>query len=593
MITALDNIDIVSFDLYDTLINRIYPHPTDVFYCVALKFGFTHNQATRFKQDRVQAEHKSRNGVVETTLDLIYSSFNTEYTQAQLDKLKNLELAEELTCCIPNAQIIEYFHSIAKPKIIVSDTYLPELVIKKIVARLVGPNISVYVSSALNKTKASGSMFTYLKQQYKSNILHIGDNFYSDYTIPRSLGVQTYYYKVKKQQPNTLCLASVLSHLPPTAPWERIAFTNLLPILITFCQAIRHYVIEHKLQHTFFFSRDGLIIKEVYNFLYPDQPTSYVCASRRALTLAGITELTESNLSFLIGPNATTPYSVLSNLNIFVEPNPQLNQLFQPQDHKLHQILYTYSDQILNAIQTHRLSLRTYIEKVGLHLNNIAICDIGWHSTMQFALDSLRKQIWGTNETYGCYFGRFCATKPVQAFGYIHDCNPETEYTLWGDVAFMELLFSANEPPLAGFKDGEPVYATPTNSELQRMHVAERIHIGIQLGLQRIKTLNLTSEIIKESQIKTQFRSFLKYPPKEVCSLVASLQHSASFTNTDYSAIIPKFTLRGYDRAQWKHGYIQNTPRIIRPFVRLYHNLLCSYKTSKLRSKYAKPKSKD
>ena len=59
--------------------------------------------------------------------------------------------------------------------------------------------VPVYVSSTYGLTKRSGNLFKKVLQEERienpAKVLHIGDNFISDYFMPRRIGMKSFLYK--------------------------------------------------------------------------------------------------------------------------------------------------------------------------------------------------------------------------------------------------------------------------------------------------------------------------------------------------------------------------------------------------------------
>ena len=69
----IKHFDTISFDIFDTLIERDVNIPSDIFYKVGLKI-LGKNEAETFRKDRIEAEEKARKSKLggEVTLKEIY-----------------------------------------------------------------------------------------------------------------------------------------------------------------------------------------------------------------------------------------------------------------------------------------------------------------------------------------------------------------------------------------------------------------------------------------------------------------------------------------------------------------------------------------
>ena len=177
--------EIISFDIFDTLVKRNVPYPADIFDVVEKEYNKNHvnNRIESFKRIRKAAERKAREKHLETeiTLDEIYS-FLPVSDENRKDELKKIEVTCEINYCVPNIPIIDIFRKCLKDGkivIITSDMYLPENVIVEILDNcgIVGYK-RLYLSSLIGKKKSTGELFDYIMADLQirgKDIIHIGD----------------------------------------------------------------------------------------------------------------------------------------------------------------------------------------------------------------------------------------------------------------------------------------------------------------------------------------------------------------------------------------------------------------------------------
>ena len=172
--------NVISFDIFDTLLLRPYMRPTDLFYHMEQYY-----QEYNFAFCRMQAEEKARIHYAlkeEITLDEIY-----EFMPSKFHHLKSKEIEFEMQVLQPNPQMKEVFDIAVKMKkdvIITSDMYLDINIIRQILKQkgYVGFK-KIYLSSDIKKTKESGHLFEYILSDLgvkAKDIFHLGDNKKSD-----------------------------------------------------------------------------------------------------------------------------------------------------------------------------------------------------------------------------------------------------------------------------------------------------------------------------------------------------------------------------------------------------------------------------
>lgn len=181
--------DLISFDVFDTLIKRNVNLPTDVFYHVGKEILGDEVKAKVFQIRRIEAEKKSRrqseNG--EVCLKDIYRELFVYYgIKACL--LKEKEIDFELRNCSSRknwAELLKVFKEENKKVILISDMYLPSSTINQILGNcgITGYD-NLYVSNECGCDKVSGKLFEYARRRENAEgclHLHYGDSLRADY----------------------------------------------------------------------------------------------------------------------------------------------------------------------------------------------------------------------------------------------------------------------------------------------------------------------------------------------------------------------------------------------------------------------------
>ena len=191
------NTQIVSFDIFDTLVLRPFWSPIDLFTFLNKEFRELSNIETGmdFSKIRVEAERSARTklcnkpNIQDITLDQIYEEIKniTKIDEEIIKKLKAKEQELEIRFCTKRKtakEIYDLAKYLNKKVICISDMYLPIDTIKKIVEKN-GYNLEkIYLSSEIKLTKFTGDIYKYALDDLKiegNKIVHIGDNYYSDY----------------------------------------------------------------------------------------------------------------------------------------------------------------------------------------------------------------------------------------------------------------------------------------------------------------------------------------------------------------------------------------------------------------------------
>lgn len=202
----------VSFDVFDTLIKRPFYAPHDLFEIMNYELikKFPEEVKFVFSELRKRAEAEIRNKLKERnpfyqdiTLDEIYDYMYEEYLIPNriLRFAKELEIYLEYRFCSSRRSAKELYDLakyLDKKIIIVSDMYLPKEIIEKILHKNGYTDYErLYISSEIRLTKHNGDLFRYILQDLgikAESIVHIGDNWDSDYVKPRKFGMRSYFF---------------------------------------------------------------------------------------------------------------------------------------------------------------------------------------------------------------------------------------------------------------------------------------------------------------------------------------------------------------------------------------------------------------
>lgn len=181
--------DLISFDIFDTLIKRNVLLPTDIFYHVGKNVFGNVAEAKVFQKRRIEAEcearRKSDNG--EVCLKDIYRVLYVYYgIKACILKEKEIDL--ELHSCSPRdkwVNLLKAFKEEGKKIILISDMYLPSSIIRKMLDKCgITEYDNIYVSNEYGCDKVGGKLYEIARNREigeRCLHLHYGDSLKADY----------------------------------------------------------------------------------------------------------------------------------------------------------------------------------------------------------------------------------------------------------------------------------------------------------------------------------------------------------------------------------------------------------------------------
>lgn len=443
--------DIVSFDVFDTLLIRNVARPIDLFKIVRENF----NQFTRyyisadFADARVKAEHNAYEASVNVqhaTLDDIYTQFQRRYGYGKdfCETLKMIEMKTEREALRANPKAKEIYGYACKQRkkiLIVSDMYLPKQVIADTLTVQGYTEWHDIIVSCHDKfSKHDGSVYAHIRKIYADQrVLHIGDNIHSDISWAEAYGIETIHIeqnlqelsyetthatqtarggkllKITNKARHTVndaqqsVVTALIAHKivdPAMTEFEAIGYGTLGPLLLGFVQWLHDAARAVHTDHLYFLARDGAVMQRAYQAYYAHDAidNTYLFASRRLYNFAKIEgQLTQGDVDFLIATNTplkTRAYYERFGLSmehadiiqaletVFLEPDQVIDG--DALHRKLRASFMLSSKAVLERSAQERAVLLDYFSSMGLDkTKRSGVVDIGWAGTLQKSLGAL------------------------------------------------------------------------------------------------------------------------------------------------------------------------------------------------------------
>jgi predicted HAD superfamily hydrolase len=508
----LSVVDVVSFDLFDTLIQRdgLFS-PKDLFYRVqedAEKKLELH--LNDFVTVRVRAEEIARVrawgcSVEEVALDQIYTELGRmiKLETGLLQSLKMIELDCERSVLTPlesGKQLFKAALGATKTVVIVSDTYFNEDFITEIVRQNgYGDARKVYASSTYGKTKSEGSLYEIVLNDIKctpSKVLHVGDNQHSDFTMALSKGIRAFLLSTPKHEikwrhglgdmpSGNLVTSAMLCNLSKQSDksamgqdlqsiLRKTATENLSLLYFAYSTWLLEQLKNQGYKRVYFSARDGWIMKRFFDLVAStvdfEIDSRYLYISRAALYPSMIfTEPETACLQLCHNWDHLTIEDALRRISLTFEECDDLLASFGLTDRKLQlnrsnvSKFSTFLTKIWPMLERkneeHYQLLVEYLrQEMVLTEEKAAFVDIGWHGSLQNCLMKLLKHLGITKDLTGYYLGTFKkptgAESDFRAKGFLVD-NDEPKWI--SDLvkcgpSVLELFHSADHGSVTGYK---------------------------------------------------------------------------------------------------------------------------------------------
>ncbi len=455
---------VVSFDIFDTLIQRACGTP-------ALIFALLEPQAFRlggptmaaFQQLRPRLERLARqrrpDPRVEITLEGIYAAFvelgllsgpqAVKLMEAELALEKSLAIRRESGCALFEAAL-----AAGRRVVLVSDMYMPRAALDGILAGLsIEGHQAVYLSSQRLEMKYYGGLWDLvLKEEAVAaqELLHIGDDAISDVKTASERGIRTFQLPkalenfkkhpanqelYRKGFPDELFpdasifpalaqgLSAVHFHDAPRGSKEGIfsglfhlGYAALGPAVSAFALWLARAAAADRTEELFFLSRDGFLLKKVFDELAPaigpEIRSHYIRTSRKVAVAAdlkdraGIVVAVMSYFKpvtlgrwlddkFLFRPQAL-PKSLTEKFGLDLQSDVSMADR-----DRLLPLCLELAPEIIENSDAKRRALTQYLQEVGFNpAKGQAVVDVGFSARIQEALAAAAN----TPDLKGYYF---------------------------------------------------------------------------------------------------------------------------------------------------------------------------------------------
>ena len=195
---ALEQCDVVSFDVFDTILMRRALSPEDVFEMVEQKALRRGIPASGYRELRIEVQNTAGNADLSAFYGVVGEQLGL--SSEQRDCLMEMELETERAVITRRESICEYFEkakALGRRVVLVTDMYLRH---EDLVSLLVENGIEGYdelvISCEKGRMKREGLLELLLSQGDDARrIVHIGDSWHNDILPAESLGMRWVYVR--------------------------------------------------------------------------------------------------------------------------------------------------------------------------------------------------------------------------------------------------------------------------------------------------------------------------------------------------------------------------------------------------------------
>lgn len=615
----IDKHEIISFDIFDTLLVRNVLNPSDIFELVEKKYNTLHKDypINGFKNNRIKAEKLAR--LKKKNEIIIYDIYRQiDYPDYIKNELMSIEMDEEFKYTINNPNVFSLYHyskEKGKKIIITSDMYLPKAFIARILKNCgIDTYNELFVSSDSGFRKRTGELFVYISNYLKCNsndILHIGDNKISDYIMPLKNGFDAYLihpndqnlYHLKKSKynfnllQNNVAAAIIRNYSCSKKECEKIGCQIMGLPLVGFCQWI------HERTHDvdkFFLARDGYLIKKAYEILYPEEKNKchYLYLSRKSLRIPNIysgikyeylveqfPNLKEYNVKIFcdlinLDEDRQSKYIQMFRNTAVVKKR---SELAKNNDYK-----YIFNkikeEEKLFFEKQYKIFLK-YLQQMHFY-GKVAVIDVGWRATAQINISNLLgKRI----RISGYYFG----VEPAHSNnnseynsinGYYwgwNDNNKIRHCILNGRKSLFEIMFLSSEGTTLLYSENNGLVSPilDNNNNIGEESCSIKIQNGALDFVRSYKKYIEELPVLSSRDTYMPLLDFMLYPNITDMTIGDSIceNYRKIYLAKPKSIFIyiksPKMFFKDLKNSEWKVGFISRLIHPIRPIQSLLNYL--------------------
>lgn len=495
LLGKIDRADVVSFDLFDTLVARKVRSYTDIFELTDLRLREKGIVIPDFTRLRLSAEKElSRDKA--PRLREIYEHVLGRAGGGFMDasELAWMEWETDFLTMVAREPVCDVFRravSGGKQVVITTDNYYSLGQIEEILARFGLEGCDRVLVSCEYGTSKAQDLFKILQDNYKSKkILHIGDDEFSDIEGASANGIDTYRVFSGEDlfdalgglemEGNVTTISDQLkagmfiSHLFNSPFWFEdqgsalsvsdafgIGYLVCAPVITDFVLWLKEETKAQGFDQILFCARDGYLIGRLFRKISPETKAVYFLASRTAAIRAGMED--EEDIAYV------------DSMKYFGESGEALKTRFGIiSDNRKGQ---EWRKEILAKSAIQRDNYKRYIQKLDIRDDKIAMFDFVAKGTMQMYLRKLFPQ-----HVKGFYFlqlePEFMADKGLDIQPFYSDREKDTSM-IFGNYYILEPILTSPYPQTEEFDEGgNPVFAAETRNA-KDIRCFERVQEGI------------------------------------------------------------------------------------------------------------------
>jgi len=491
LLELINKAEVVSFDLFDTLVIRKIIHYEDMLELVAHRVAENGFVVENCAEKRLRSEIELSRSTTPSLYE-IYEYMCRGMTTAQIEKLVSIEHKcdmDLLSSRIDMVEILEFCIQCGKKVYISTDTYYREKQIKDILRKCnIHDSVEIIASCEIRTAKTEG-LFGVLKNKNKgAHILHIGDDYRTDIEGALKYGIDTFHiysgtslYEMigEMGMPNSISSVSdkikvgmIISKMfnSPFMFEEKEAFSiNELktigyvffaPMILDFAYWIGIVAKRNHNSNILFSSRDGYVIRKIYELIFGDKDSYYFLTSRIAALRACME--TRADIEYV----ESTKFSGSEIEKLKIRYGLTEEECLDCCNGNCKDVMQ-YRKLIFQKAMKKRENYLKYIDaNINFDKEEVLFVDLSARGTIQMFCERILER-----KMKGLYFLQL---EPEFAQKYSLDINPfyldegKEGKAIFDDFYIIEPIISSPKPSLDEFDiNGTPIYSKEERSQAE------------------------------------------------------------------------------------------------------------------------------
>ena len=492
LLSTIENVKVVSFDLFDTLAIRNISSFEGVLKLVDARFREKGINIPNFVNKRLKTE-KELSFDNAPKLGEIYSEVLKDVGEFSFsaDELAGIEFDVDKNLIEARRDVVDLLNELVKKNkliYITSDSYYTKEQISQILERIGVASVTDVLISCEYGTSKTGNLFEELKAvSGEADILHVGDDIVADIESAKRHGINTFQIysaaellelvgglklsETENSLSDQIKVGMFVANLF-NSPFQfeddekrihaedakDVGYLFCAPMIMDFTKWFEEESKDAGNTNRWLCARDGYLLKRLYEIMFPSQKAEYFYTSRISAIRAGVESI--DDIEYVDGMK----FSGECKENLKIRFGISAEVLDTADIDNGQEGLLKYSKAILDNSKRKKENNLKYIEKLDVQYGSISFFDFVAKGTSQMYIQRLTQ-----NPIKGLYFlqlePEFMKDKNLDIKPFYTEMERDSS-AIFDNYYILETLLTSPEASVDEFdEEGNPVFAKETRTD--------------------------------------------------------------------------------------------------------------------------------